>query len=105
MVNIHRDAVPKTACHSDSCYTKYAHWERMLRVLEAQTPNTRNQDTNKIAQYCIDPYWILGKTCNHKGPSQLDSIQTKVKNSGKNERSYMIYHERSLPTYKSQGYY
>jgi len=46
--------------------TLYAHEERALRVREAQTPNTRNQDTNKIAQYCIDPYWILGKTCNQK---------------------------------------
>jgi len=68
--------------------TLYAHEERALRVREAQTPNTRNQDTNKIAQYCIDPYWILGKTCNEKGSF---SIQAMVKD------------HRFLNTYLAKG--
>jgi hypothetical protein len=93
--------------------TLYAHEERALRVREAQTPNTRNQDTNKIAQYCIDPYWILGKTCNQKGSF---SIQAMVKDHRflntylvKGKKIWLkgneIYHERSPSTYKSQGYY
>jgi hypothetical protein len=47
--------------------TVHGQLERTLRVREAQTPKTRNQDTNRIAQHRIDPNWIRGNTCRYTG--------------------------------------